>query len=171
MITEFLENLRQEEIKNQDEKCGEEYAEGFLYLNYPVRSMDILPNLSFVTFLKNNYDVIKYDMFFYNEEALPFEERMEYNNDYDNVSRYPELSGIEIKNAEDVNSFSFQCMKVLVDKFFFLTKKRWHIFVYDKVVILYLFGRDICGDDEWWVLTPKNGEPVNCSFFEGYSLT
>lgn len=157
MLSAFLEELRQKEIsKNNRENARFDF--------------DIKMNTRIARYIRDNFDLTEftthyYDHYGYSEgQPRTFKERMQFNNWVD-----VEGPGIWGMSIEEVNNDAFTNMldtvkrKCYYEKVKYSNNNRWHIFLYDDVIFLYWFGRDIgdyCNNDKWWIYEPKNTEKM-----------
>lgn len=171
MLTEFLENLRQKEIKETNELKHNDIGK----LKY---SEDIKMNTRIPRYIRDNFDIHEYTVHFYDDYERPFEERMQFESWVDAFG-----PGGWWDTVEEANYLSFDCMLTVVKRkeYFYKHSKlrstyanqgRWHIFIFEKALMLYWFGRDIDiydGHDCFWIYTPKDKEkPIDVGYFCKY---
>lgn len=171
MLTEFLENLRQKEIKETDELKHKDVGK----LKY---SEDIRMNTRIPRYIRDNFDIHEYTTHFYDDYKLPFEKRMQFNNWVDAFG-----PGLWYDTVEEADYFAFNCMLTAAKRkeYFYANVKlrstytnegRWHIFIFEKAIMLYWFGRDLNhyeSHDCWWIYNPKDKEkPINIGYFYKY---
>lgn len=176
MLIKFLEQLRQQEIKEQiNKRCQGYYHEKIKY------SQDMKMTTRIARYIRDNFNIHEWTTHFYDSETTfdtenytevprSWKDKMSFNNWID-----VEGEGINNVSQDEVNKRAFECMLDAVKKkdginpTHYSNVHRWHIFIYENTIVLYWFGRDIdyyMGHDYYWIYTPKDKEePIDTLYF------
>lgn len=172
MLNNFLENLRQKEIQEQINIK----SDPLLKFNFDIRM-----NTRIARYIRDNFNIVEHTVHFYDCETydnihpITWKQKMKFNNWIDVVG-----PGIWFQTLEEANKDSFDDMLNELKRKHWEEYKnktnnehRWHIFLYDNVIFLYWFGRDIetfYNNDKWWIYELKDkADMIDCSYFCYYN--